>query len=406
MQAPLIPETGLFQRVRRRRKRVLGAVLLLAALAGGAYWWSHQSPSAGTTHAEEAGRKGPPIIPVVAVPVAEKNVPIYVDGLGTVQALNTVTIRVRVDGQLTKLAFKEGQDVREGDFLAEVDPSPFQATLAQANAKKEQDQAQLANARLDLTRDEDLLARRVISRQQYDTQKTTVAQLEATVTADQAAIESAKVQLGYTRIIAPISGRIGIRMIDKGNIVRASDASGLITITQIHPINVIFTLPEQNVDEIRRQMAKGELTVFALDREGHPTLGEGKLSVIDNQIDTNTGTIRLKATFSNDDLRLWPGQFVNARLQLSIRKDGIVVPAAVIQRGPEGTYAFVVRGEDPHNSVEVRPVKVARMQQGEALIDEGLKVGERVVLEGQYRLQAKSHVKLVAATGSARTPSP
>ena len=215
--------------------------------------------------------------------------------------------------------------------------------------------------------------------------------MEATVTADQAAIESAKVQLGYTRIIAPISGRIGIRMIDKGNIVRASDASGLITITQIHPINVIFTLPEQNVDEIRRQMAKGELTVFALDREGHPTLGEGKLSVIDNQIDV---------------LRLWPGQFVNARLQLSIRKDGIVVPAAVIQRGPEGTYAFVVRGEDPHNSVEVRPVKVARMQQGEALIDEGLKVGERVVLEGQYRLQAKSHVKLVAATGSARTPSP
>ena len=405
MSLPVVQETELAQRSRRRRKRVGLSLLLILSLAG-AYWWIHRSPSVGTTHAEEPGRQGPPTIPVVAVAAVAKDVPIYLDGLGTVQALNSVTIRVRIDGQLTKIAFKEGQDVHEGDFLAQVDPSPFEASLAQANAKEKQDQAQLANARLDLTRNEDLLKRRVISSQQYDTQKTLVAQLEASVAADQAAIESAKVQLGYTRIVAPIDGRVGIRMVDKGNIVHPTDANGLIVIAQIHPINVIFTLPEQNVDEIRRQMAKGELAVFALDREGNPTLGNGKLSVIDNQIDTTTGTIRLKATFPNEDLRLWPGQFVNARMRLSVRKGGIVVPAAVIQRGPDGTYAFVIRGEDPHNSVEVRPVKVALMQQGEALIDEGLKVGERVVLEGQYRLQAKSRVKLMPPSKQSPTPQP
>lgn len=376
------------------------AVLLLAA---GGFWWVHPLHSAATAGKTEAGgRQGAQVIPVVATPVARKDVPIYLDGLGTVQALNTVTIHVRVDGQLTQLAFTEGQDVRTGDFLAEVDPSPFEATLAQANAKQKQDQAQLANARLDLVRDQDMVARKVISQQQFDTQKSLVAQLDATVAADAAAIQSAKVQLGYTKIYSPIDGRIGIRLVDKGNIVHANDPTGLIVITQLHPINIIFTLPEQNLDEIRREMAHGELTVFALDRDNKPMPGEGKLSVIDNQIDTTTGTIRLKATFPNDDLRLWPGQFVNTRLQLTVRKGGVIVPAAVIQRGPEGSYAFVIKGADDNLNVEVRPVKVAQTQQGESLIEEGLEPGERVVLEGQYRLQANSKVKLAKPAGGSK----
>ena len=385
-------------------------IFLVLLVAGGGYWWNRHSSAAGANaKATDAGAfKGPPVIPVVAVTVIEKDVPIYLDGLGTVQALNTVTIRVRVDGQLTKLAFIEGQDVHEGEFLAQVDPTPFEATLAQADAKKKQDQAQLANARLDLVRDEDMVRRKVISQQQYDTQKALVAQLDASVSADEAAIQSAKVQLGYTKIVSPIDGRVGIRLVDKGNIVHASDPNGLIVITQLHPINIIFTLPEQNLDKIRREMALGELSVFALDRENRPMPGEGKLSVIDNQIDTTTGTIRLKATFPNDDLRLWPGQFVNTRLQLTVRKGGIVVPAAVVQRGPEGSYAFVIRGVDDKLTVDVRPVKVAQTQQGESLIEDGLKAGERVVLEGQYRLQAKSRVKLAKSAGavSQATPTP
>ena len=378
----------------RQRKRRLGTIVLLAlALLSIPAWWAWRIATASqSSRATEA--QPPPAIPVVAVAVQTRDVPIYLDGLGTVQALNTVTIRVRVEGQLTKIAFQEGQDVREGDFLAQVDPSPFEATLAQAEAKQRQDQAQLSNARVDLTRDEDLLARRVISRQQYDTQKTLVEQLTATVAADEAAIRSARVQLGYTRIVSPIDGRVGIRQVDRGNIVHPTDASGLIVITQIHPINVLFTLPEQNLSEIRAEAARGTLAVFALDREGRPTLGDGELSVIDNQIDPTTGTIRLKATFPNNDLRLWPGQFVTARLRLAIRKNGITVPAAVIQRGPEGTYAFVIQGSGNDLKVAVRPVKVAQMREGQALVDEGLHAGERVVLEGQYRLQANSRVRL------------
>lgn len=373
-------------------------LLLLAALLflGGRYYWKN-----GWGAAQGAPAEPPPlpVVPVVATSAVQKDVPIYLAGLGTVQALNTVTIHVRVDGQLTKIAFEEGQEVREGDLLARVDPAPFEAQLAQAEAKKQQDEAQLANARLDLKRDTEMFNRKVISQQQYDTQKALVAQLEATVAADEAAIQNQKVQLGYTTITAPISGRIGLRLIDKGNIVRATDPNGLILITQLHPINVVFTLPEQNLYEIQQQMRQGELPVDALGRENTgPPLSRGTLTVIDNQIDTTTGTIRLKATFPNDDQRLWPGQFVNARLLLTTRKNGIVVPAAVIQRGPQGTYVFVIRND---LTVEVRPVKVEQIQQGDALVAEGLKPGERVVLEGQFRLQTDSPVKIVAPS----TPS-
>jgi multidrug efflux system membrane fusion protein len=337
-----------------------------------------------------AAHAGPPPVPVVAGQVTEKDVPINLDGLGTVQAFNTVTVHVQVDGELQKIAFIEGQDVRVGDLLAQIDPRPFQAQLAQAEAKKAQDEAQLANARLDLKRDAEQLAAKIIPQQTYDTQKALVDQLTATVNADQAAIDMAKVQLAYTTIVSPIDGRTGIRLVDEGNIVHVTDSNGLVVITQLHPISVVFTLPEQTLPEIRQQDRADPITVLAVGRDNTTVLDTGKLAVIDNQIDTTTGTIRLKAIFHNENLRLWPGQFVNARLLLTTRKNGVVVPAPVVQRGPEGPYAFVIKSDQ---TVEVRPIQVAQIENGEALIDSGLRPGERVVVEGQYRLQAGSHVK-------------
>ncbi len=260
----------------------------------------------------------------------------------------------------------------------------------QTEAKKAQDESQLANARLDLQRDAELVAQKIATQQAYDTQKALVGQLEATVKADQAAIDSAKVQLDYTTINSPLDGRTGIRLVDQGNIVHATDANGLVVITQLRPISVVFTLPEQSLTDIQKAMSSNEVSVLAVDRDNTTQLGEGKLAVIDNQIDTTTGTIRLKATFANDDLRLWPGQFVNARLLLATRKDGLVVPASAVQRGPDGSYIFVIKDDQ---SVEVRPVKVAQIEKGEALIDQGLKPDENIVVDGQYRLQIGSHVK-------------
>ena len=391
-------------RSRRRWIRRLFWLLLLLGL--GALWWREQdriAPFFGWGRAPMRENGEPPPVPVVAGTVVEKDVPIYLEGLGTVQAWNTVTIRVRVDGQLDKVAFTEGQDVKAGDLLAKIDPLPFEASLAQAEAKKKQDEAQLANARQNLQRDVQLRAGKVISQQEYDAQKTLVDQLAATVDADEAAIKSARVQLGYTTIVSPIDGRVGIRIVDKGNIVHASDPNGLIVITQLHPISVIFTLPEQNLPEIQVQMRKEPLTVFAVGRDNAVVLDKGQLKVVDNQIDTTTGTIRLKADFPNPELRLWPGQFVNARLLLTTRKKGVVVPAQVIQRGPEGAYAFVIQRD---LTVTVRPVKVAQIQQGEALVDEGLSPGERVVVEGQYRLQAHSRVSIAPPARGASQPSP
>ena len=374
-----------------RSKWGIGLICLLLVVLG-LWGWRHHARAAQNSSA--AGRAGLQPVPVVAGRVAQKDVPIYLDGLGTVRAFNSVMIRVRVDGELKKVAFTEGQDVKTGDVLAQIDPDPFLAQLEQVEAKKARDEAQLANARLDLQRDADQLAAKIVAQQIYDTQKTLVDQLASQVKADQAAVDSAKVQLNYTTIVSPIDGRTGIRLVDQGNIVHATDANGLVVVTQLKPISVMFTLPEQTLPAIQKEHAAGDIAVLAVDRDNRTVLGTGTLAVIDNQIDTTTGTIRLKATYPNDDLRLWPGQFVNARLLLTTRKGGLVVPASVVQRGPEGSYAFVIKDDQ---TVAVQPVKVAQIENGEALIDEGLQPGQEVVVDGQYRLQPGSKVQKTQA---------
>ncbi len=305
---------------RKQGRRVVWGGLILALLAAGGWFWAkRQHAGAAAGAAAPAGGLVAGAFPVPVVPgiVEKKDVPIYLDGLGTVQAFNTVTVHTRVDGQVMRIGFVEGQDVRAGDLLAQLDPAPFQAQLDQNIAKKAQDEAQVAIARLTLTRDKELLDSKILAQQDYDTQKALVDQLVATVNADQAAIDNAKVQLAYTTITSPLDGRIGIRQVDQGNIVHANDTTGLVVITQLRPISVVFTLPEQNLRQIQEHLLAGEpLSTFALDRDNRTTLGEGKLAVIDNQIDTTTGTIRLKATFPNEDAKLWPGQFVNVRLLL------------------------------------------------------------------------------------------
>ena len=341
-------------------------------------------------------------VPVVPGVVAKRDVAIYLDGLGTVQAFNTVTVRARVDGAIDKILFTEGQDVQAGDVLAQIDPRPYQAQLDQAIAKKAQDEAQLNNARLMLSRDEDLIKKRVLDQQSFDTQRYLVDQLVATLQGDQAAIENARTQLDYTRITSPLAGRVGVRQVDQGNIIHATDTGGVVVITQLRPISMMFTLPEQDFQSIRDNTPGSEVNnpmkVLAVGRDNTGHLGEGALAVIDNEIDQTTGTIKLKATFPNTDLRLWPGQFVNARLLLTTRKDGLTVPASVVQRGPQGTYAFVIK---PDRTAELRNIKVAQVEDGEALIDEGLRAGEQVVVDGQYKLQEGSKVVVTQENGDA-----
>ena len=308
--------------------------------------------------------------------------------------------------------------MKAGDVLAQIDPDPFRAQLEQAEAKKAQDAAQLANARVDLQRDAEQIAAKIVSQQVYDTQKAVVDQLAAQVKADQAAVDSAKVQLNYTTIVSPLDGRTGVRLVDQGNIVHANDANGLVVVAQLKPVSVVFTLPEQMLPAVQKEQAVGAIAVLAVDRDNRTILGTGQLTVVDNQIDIATGTIRLKATFPNEDLRLWPGQFINARLLLTTRQGGLVVPAAVVQRGPDGPYAFVIKlvKEDQiltnqegkivttnleYQVARIQPVKVAQMENGEALIDEGLHADDEVVVDGQYRLQPGSKVK----TAQAEKPS-
>src|SRR5215472_11905582 len=321
---------------------------LIAAAAGTGYYWSRSATVV-------APPRPAAVIPVTTTLVQRQDVPVFLSGIGAIQAFNIVTVKTRVDGHLDRVAFVEGQEVNEGDVLAQIDPRPFQAQLAQAQAAKARNEALLANARLDYQRSATLATREYATRQTVDTQRALVMQLEAAVQGDQAAIDNATVQLGYTTIVSPIRGRTGIRLVDRGNIVRATDANGLVIITQIQPISVVFGLPQDALGEVTRELSQGPLKVLAYNRDGTTRLGEGILALIDNQVDTATGTIRFKAKFDNSDNALWPGQFVNARLLLRVRRDVLTVPAQVVQRGPNGAFAYVVK---PDQSVEQRPVKV------------------------------------------------
>jgi membrane fusion protein, multidrug efflux system len=378
-------------------RRILSFLIGLAVIAGVIYLLMAPSQTQ-----QRAGRRGPPEgpVPVLAAPAATADVPVYLDGVGTTKALNTVTVRAQVDGQLIKILFREGQDVRRGDVLAEIDARTYQAQYDQAIAKKAQDEATLANARIDLERYNRLVAANSGSKQQADTQKALVAQLEAQVNSDQAAIDNTRAILSHTRIVAPIDGRSGIRLTDEGNLVRASDAAGIVVITQVKPISILFNLPQQQLPQVNKAFIQGAVQVEAMGADGKTIVDRGTLQVIDNQIDSATGTVRLKAEFPNAELQLWPGQFVNVRLLIETLKQVVVVPTAAVQRGPTGTFVFVI-GAD--NTVAVRPVTVSMQDDTRAVIPSGLAAEERVVTTGFTRLAAGTRVAVQTA---GETPPP
>jgi multidrug efflux system membrane fusion protein len=325
-----------------------------------------------------------PALPVAVTTAQRRHVSVYLNGLGSVVAFNRVTVHVRVDGELEAVNFTEGQDVKQGDQLAQIDPRPFQAQLDQAQAAKARDEARLANAKLDLERYNSLVAKDYATRQSVDTQQALIAQLQATIRGDQAAIENAQTQLGYTSIVSPLDGRTGMRLIDRGNIVHAGDSGGLVVITQVHPIAVVFSLPQDHLQSIATAMKEASVKVLAFSRDEKNKIAEGTLTLIDNQIDAATGTIRLKAVFPNNDDALWPGEFVQAHLEIQDLPAALTVPAEVVQRGPNELYVYVVR---PDSTVERRRVTVGPTQDGVAVIEKGLSAGDEVVFDGQFKLK-------------------
>ena len=358
-----------------------------------------------THSSSEAASKGKDptnqTVSVGVTPVQQQNVPYYLTGLGSVTAFNTVTVHTRVDGQIMQVFFREGQFVRAGDVLIQIDPRPYQVALDQAQGQLAKDVASQNDAKVDLNRYQTLWGEGVVPRQQVDTQQATVGQFDGAIQSDKAQIDSARLNLTYCRITSPINGRIGLRLVDQGNIVHAADAAGMLVITQVQPIAVVFTLPEDNLQQVLAQMKQGQLGVQVYSRDDNTKIAEGKLLTIDNQIDSTTGTVKLKAEFDNRDNSLWPNQFVNIRLFLSVRKNAVVIPSAVVQSGAQGSFAYVI-GSD--NKAEVRPIQVDFSEGNLSVIRQGLHAGEQVVVDGADKLQAGAAVT-AHSSGSNRTPA-
>ena len=372
------------------QRAVLGGLALAAIVV--VAWRVFYKP------ADAAARVTPAVIAVDTAAVNHTDVPIYLEGLGTVQAFYTVTVTARVDGELQKIDFTEGQTVHKGDLLAQIDPRPNQAAYEQAIATKAKDTAMLENAKRDLERYTLLQPQDLASKQTVDTARAAVDQFTAQVNVDQAVIDNARTQLEYTRITSPINGRTGIRLIDPGNIVHAAATTGIVVVTQVQPISVIFTLPEESLSSIGAALARGPVQVTTLSRDGSTVLDEGTLTLIDNQIDQATGTARLKATFSNTRNTLWPGQYVNARVLLRTERDALTVPTPAVQLGPKGPFTYVVKSD---STVEVRPIELGEVSGGMTVIKKGIDLNERVVTSNQYRLQPGVHVRDNAAAPKA-----
>src|SRR5882757_2564645 len=371
------------------RRIIVRSALLIAALAvAGALYFT----LVRGIDKQPAVPVAPPAVPVVAGVVRGHDVPIYLRGVGTVVDYNTDVVRSQIQGQLTEITFTEGQAVKAGDLLAQIDPRPYQAQLDQMIANRARDQAQLVNAVANLGRYTELQSKGFATPQLSDTQRAQVAQLQSSIKADEALIEQAEVQLSYTRLTSPIPGVTGVRQIDVGNIIHPTDPNGLVVVTQIEPISLIFTLPASDLPQIQTQMAKGPLTVLAYSQDDKIKLDEGTLLLVNNQIIQTTGTIQLKATFPNTKHLLWPGQLVNARLLVDTRKEGLTIAAAAVQQGQTGSYVSVI---SPDGKAQVRPVTVAQISEGQALIDRGLQANETVVIDGQYRLRQDSPVRVL-----------
>src|SRR5258705_4489872 len=372
------------------RKRLIILVCLLVAAGalggvGAAVW--HRSKAQAPTQAS-----APPPVPVIAAKVIAHDVPIYLEGVGTIIAYNNVVVRSQITGQITQITFQQGKSVKKGDLLAQIDPRPYQAQLDQATANRDRDQAQLANAQANLNRYTPLLSKGFATQQLVDTQKAQLAQLQAMVKSDEAVIANAHGNLAYTRLTAPIHGVTGLRQIDEGNVIHPTDPNGLVDLTQIEPISLILPLPETTFTEIQQEMAKGPVKVMAYSQDDKTKLDEGELLLIDNQIIQTTGTIRLRATFPNAKRSLWPGELVNARLLLRTEPNGLTVAGGAVQQGPNGPYVYVM-GDD--QTVQMRPVAVGQISDGQALINKGLTANETVIVDGQYKLQPGTHVRVL-----------
>src|SRR6201991_4688643 len=372
------------------KKCVLPVIALIAVLAAGSLSYFAHIHALAKADATPA----PPTVPIVATTVAQHDVPIYLTGVGTVIAYNTDVVRAQIQGQIISINFTEGQTVHAGDLLAQIDPRPYQALIDQYTANLERDQAQLINAQANLTRYTTLGDKGWATPQLLETQKAQVGELQGAIKADQALIDAAKVQLSFTRLTSPIDGVVGIRQIDVGNIISPSTANGLVVVTQLDPISLIFTLPETVLPQIQQQQQKTQkpLAVLAYNQDDTMLLNQGQLGLVNNEILQTTGSIQLKANFDNKSNRLWPGELVNARLLVDVRHNGLTVPAAVVQQGPKGPYAYVV---NPDSTVAIRPIKVAQITDGQALIDSGLQADEQVVVDGQYKLQPGAHVTML-----------